>query len=157
MLPFAVRLSPATSSQFQPISFCLAWSAVRQKAPRDGPASCWHPPGLCPALRLHPEAPGFGGPALAGKQASRRWAARRIWGQSSSSWGGTGRGWSCRTRTRSACGGTAPAGPPEWACACVLCLSCSPSSCSLRRHQEEVQSKNIHHSSKIYHSWKITN
>lgn len=99
---------------------------------RVGPASCWHPPGLRRAPRPRPGAPAFEEPALAGTQASRRWARTRTWGRSSSSSGGTDRGWSCRTRTRSACGGTAPAGPPGWACVCARCPSSSPSSCSLR-------------------------
>lgn len=51
---------------------CLSHMALT-----DGPASCWRPPGPCQVPHLLVEAPGCGGPALAGKWASKRWVGRQ--------------------------------------------------------------------------------
>lgn len=75
IFPVALGLPPAITSQIERMSF-LATSAVTESVLKDGSASCWHPPGLCPGPHLRPEALVFGGPAHAGRQASRQGAGR---------------------------------------------------------------------------------
>lgn len=63
----------AASSYLQPIQakqLFIYFFGIFKTTSRDGPASCSRPPGPGPCLRLHPEAPGFGGPVLVEKPVS---------------------------------------------------------------------------------------
>lgn len=127
------RNDAASSCQFQPNFLCFFFLATPcvETSLRDGPASCWRPPRLTPAPRFQSEVSGSGGPVPARKQPSMREAERPTSAQFSSSSGGTGPERSRRSRTRSACGGTAPAGPPGMGSVYGPCRSGSPLFCTL--------------------------